>query len=519
MVSNRPDNGNKSQGLNAGKKPSGKRCRVPDKKVRPNGAPKKANPNKPVNNDKPSSELSKTSEVDEYLEERIPAKKEKRDKPVTEKIQENLINDALIYDDEKPVFKLRDPSWQSNIPLVLFLFAIVVYGLIVLYSVSAPAGYINSKLTSSAFFVFSQLKFTLVGLALCVVVNFIPIDFFKNRLIMAGAYLVSAGLIIVTALFGAEKQGARRWLTVGGTDFQTSEVFKICLVIVLAIYRVMIMNFQKKGKLKASDPKNQYLKDAFFEFILPVGMIVFVDAIILVQPHLSCFLIVGVVTFVCFLVSGIRLRSWIIGMGFYILVLLAVVAIVFAVPSLRTKAQDKIEKNFAHVFKRVDIYTQDEDQEMTDQEKDESLQVDRAKDAIGSGGWMGTGLGNSRYKYSYVSEAHNDYIFSIYVEETGMVGGTLLILTFLLFLFMGFRIAYRAKDVFCRIIAIGYTFLIALEAMWNIGVELTVLPATGITLPFFSYGGTAQILLLSGYAMILCVARSGVVPKTKNGGN
>lgn len=466
-----------------------------------------------------NKDLPKKEEVPEHIlsgAEPVPANKDIPEKKIPE---HKIPSDALTYEEIRPKFKLRDPSWSSNIPLVLFLFAIVAYGLVVLYSVSAPAGYINSKLTSSAFYVFSQLKFTLVGLALCVVVNFIPVDFFKNRLIMFVAYAASAGLIIITALFGAEKQGARRWLTVGGTDFQTSEVFKICLVIVLAIYRITVLSLQKKGKLKASNPKNQYLKDAFFEFILPVGLILFIDMIILVQPHLSCFLIVGVVTFVCFLVSGIRLRSWIIGMGFYILVLLAVVAVVFAVPSLRNKAQDKIETNFAHVFKRVDIYTQDEEKEMTDQEKDESLQVDRAKDAIGSGGWMGQGLGNSRYKYSYVSEAHNDYIYSIYVEETGMVGGTLLILTFLLFLFMGFRVAYRAKDVFCRIIAIGYTFLIALEALWNIGVELTVLPATGITLPFFSYGGTAQILLLSGYSMILCVARSGVTPKVKNGGN
>lgn len=428
-------------------------------------------------------------------------------------------SDAAALREPRQKIKWRDPNWLSNIPLVLFLFFIVTYGLIVLYSVSAPAGYINSKLTSSAFYVFSQLKFTIVGIILCIIVNFMPIDFFKNRFIMFSAYGLSAGLIIVTALFGQEKQGARRWLTMGGTDFQTSEVFKICLVIVLAIYRVTVLNLQRKGKLKAKDPKNQYLVDAFFEFIFPVGAILFIDVLILVQPHLSCFLIVGVVTFVCFLVSGIRLRSWIIGMGFYILLAILAVCVVFAVPSLREKATEKIEKNFAHVFKRVEIYSQDEDQELTDQEKDESRQVNRAKDAIGSGGVMGQGLGNSRYKYSYVSEAHNDYIFSIYVEETGMVGGTLLILIFLLFLYMGFRVAYRAKDVFCRIIAIGYTFLISLEAMWNIGVELTVLPSTGITLPFFSYGGTAQILLLSGYAMLLCVARSGVVPKTKNGGN
>lgn len=464
-------------------------------------------------------EMKRSESHDADLHDQLTGISEEEEKQETERPVMRTPSNPAAVREVRPKFKWRDPEWQSNIPLVLFLFFIVAYGLIVLYSVSAPVGYVNSKLTSSAFYVFSQLKFTIVGIVLCIIVNFMPIDFFKNKFIMVAAYGLSAGLIIVTALFGQEKQGARRWLTFGGTDFQTSEVFKICLVIVLAIYRVMVLKLQKKGKLRARDPKNQYLADAFFEFILPVGAILFIDTLILVQPHLSCFLIVGVVTFVCFLVSGIRLRSWIIGMGFYILVGILAACVVFAVPSLREKATDKIQKNFAHVFKRVEIYNQDEEEELTDQEKDESLQVNRAKDAIGSGGVMGQGLGNSRYKYSYVSEAHNDYIFSIYVEETGMVGGTLLILIYLLFLYMGFRVALRAKDVFCRIIAIGYTFLIALEAMWNIGVELTVLPSTGITLPFFSYGGTAQILLLSGYAMILCVARSGVVPKTKKGGN
>ncbi|MBO7453382.1 MAG: FtsW/RodA/SpoVE family cell cycle protein [Clostridiales bacterium] len=434
------------------------------------------------------------------------------------KIPDELKKSAPEVHYEKPKLKLRDPNWSSNIPLILFLFFIVAYGLVVLYSVSAPAGYINSKLTSSAFFVFQQLRFTILGLVICIVVNFIPIDLFKNRIIMIGAYVGSTLLVVITTLFGVEKQGARRWLTIAGTDVQTSEVFKICLVIVLAIYRVITIELQKKGKLRAKDPKHQALVDALFEFFIPVMMILLVDIVILTQPHLSCFLIIGAVTVVCFLVSGIRLRSWVIGMGMLAVLALVGVLVIAVIPGARNKAKDKIESNFAHVFKRVDIYTQDKDEEMTDQEKDESLQVNRAKDAIGSGGVMGQGLGNSRYKYSYVSEAHNDYIFSIYVEETGMVGGTILIIIFLVFLYMGFKVALRAKDVFCRIIAIGYTFLIALEAMWNIGVELAVLPSTGITLPFFSYGGTAQLLLLCAYAMILCVARSGVAPKTKNGG-
>ena len=196
-----------------------------------------------------------------------------------------------------------------------------------------------------------------------------------------------------------------------------------------------------------------------------------------------------------------------------------IVGALLVIPGTQDKVSGYIQSNFAHVFKRFSIYTRDEEEELTDQQKDEALQVERAKDAIGTGGLKGVGFGSSRSKYSYVSESHNDYIYSIYVEETGFIGGTLLIVFYLGFLFMGLRVAMKAKDVFCRIIATGYTFLIVLEAMWNIGVELTVLPSTGITLPFFSYGGTAQILLLIAYGMILCVARSGVVYPKKDGKN
>ena len=440
-------------------------------------------------------------------------------------VEQNKIDPSEKPSEEKkdepaPVFgKIvwRDPSRLSNIPLILFMFFIVVYGLVVLYSVSAPTGYNVSKLTSSAFYVISQLKFTIAGVILALIVNFIPIDFFKNRFIMYAAYIGSVGIIAATALFGTDAgQGARRWIRIGGTLFQSSEIFKISLVMILAIYRIMIINRQRKGKLKASNPKKQPFVDALWEFIIPVGLILLGDGIILMQPHLSCFLIIGVVTVVCFLVSGIKLRSWVIGCSVYLILLAIVFGIVMAVPSAREKVVDKIETNFAHVFKRVEIYSQDEEHVQTEQEKDESRQVDRAKDAIGSGGMFGQGIGNSRYKYSYVSEAHNDYIFSIYVEETGLVGGTILILIYLTFLYLGLKVALRAKDVFCRIVATGYTFLIALEALWNIGVELTVLPPTGITLPFISYGGTAQILLLAGYGMILCVARSGVKTSEPN---
>lgn len=425
----------------------------------------------------------------------------------------------------KPVKKaklkleFRNYQWESNIPLILFLFFIVVYGLIVLYSVSAPVGYVNSKFTTSGFFALSQLKFSVAGIIIALIINFIPIDFFKKKFFMISAYAVSFGLIAATAVIGVQRQNARRWIKIGGTEFQTSEVFKLGLVLSLAMYRLLIVHLIETGKLKPKNPKNSTMFYAFFEFILPAVLIIVPALLVLAQPHFSCFLILGVVTFVCFLVSGINFKSWAVGILTLFIAGAIIVGALLVIPGTQDKVSGYIQSNFAHVFKRFSIYTRDEEEELTDQQKDEALQVERAKDAIGTGGLKGVGFGSSRSKYSYVSESHNDYIYSIYVEETGFIGGTLLIVFYLGFLFMGLRVAMKAKDVFCRIIATGYTFLIVLEAMWNIGVELTVLPSTGITLPFFSYGGTAQILLLIAYGMILCVARSGVVYPKKDGKN
>ena len=174
-------------------------------------------------------------------------------------------------------------------------------------------------------------------------------------------------------------------------------------------------------------------------------------------------------------------------------------------------------KNYAHVFKRISIYNSDgetEDEELT---KDDTRQVDNALNALGSGGMWGVGLGNSRAKYNYVSEAQNDYIFSIYIEETGFVGGVVLVLMYLVMFFMCLKVCWRAKDVFSRTVATGCTALIFVEVLLNISVELQVIPATGVTLPFISYGGTAQVCLLIAYGLILSVSRSGTVrPEKKN---
>ena len=217
----------------------------------------------------------------------------------------------------------------------------------------------------------------------------------------------------------------------------------------------------------------------------------------------------------CALVSEIPARSWFVG-GLCI----GLGGAVLAVGILALAPNEKREsfmKNYAHVFKRIQIFNADEetDDEEEGLTKDDTRQVDNAHNALGSGGMWGVGLGNSRSKYNYVSEAQNDYIFSIYIEETGFMGGVILILMYLVMFFMCLQVCWRAKDVFSRTVATGCTTLIFVEVLMNLSVELQVIPATGVTLPFVSYGGTAQVSLLIAYGLILSVSKYGTVHPEK----
>lgn len=418
-----------------------------------------------------------------------------------------ILNEGAV---STPRMKRNYPEVRrSNIPMILMLFIILVFGLIILYSVSGPQGYAMPNDKSSMYYLKRQLGFTGVGLVLCFTASFIPVKFFNRPIVWSLLYFVSLISLILTKVAGYSLNGAKRWIKLGGFTFQTSEMVKVALVIALAGYRSWVLDQRAKGNLKAKDKRSQIYKDAFFDFILPVGAAMLCDIFIAIQPHMSCTVIVAFVVFMCTLNSGIGIRSWING---------GVVIAIFCVIGLAllfTFNPDYIKKNFAHVFQRFEIYGATHGDENADVTEDETRQVDNAHNALGSGGMWGRGLGNSRAKYDYVSEPQNDYIFSIYVEETGFVGGMLLILMYMLMFAMCFMVVMRADSVFSRMIATGCTSIIMIQVLLNIAVELQVIPSTGVTLPFVSYGGTAQVFLLVTYGMILCVSRSGTAPRIK----
>lgn len=447
-----------------------------------------------------------------------PAKKSFIKKPITDPKTGEINIDSLIEPPPKQereginAATIEQAVRTSNIPMILMIFVMIVFGLVILYSVSGPDAY--GQFQNSSWFLARQIRFTVVGIVAMFVISFIPIDFFNQKWVALIAYFASLGLAFATVALGVGREhGAARWINIGPIQLQSSEIIKVALIVAFAGYRSVIANLRNTGRFKTPKTKlGKNLFSAMFDFILPVGMCVLVDIVIVIQPHVSCFIIVGLVIFMCALVSEIPGKSWAVGTGVMLLVGIIGGLIIFA--AMPAQKKESIQRNYAHVFKRIQIFNADEDRDEEEEgglTKDDTRQVDNAHNALGSGGMWGVGLGNSRSKYNYVSEAQNDYIFSIYIEETGFVGGVLLMLLYLIMFFMCVAVCWRAKDVFSRVIATGCTALIFVEVLMNFSVELQVIPATGVTLPFISYGGTAQISLLIAYGLILSVSRSGTL--------
>ena len=422
---------------------------------------------------------------------------------------------TLLQNRKNEVLEIQAP-YRMNIPLLLLTFVLICYGMIMLFSASMSRGYALEQ--NPLYYVINQAQWTIIGVGFVMLLLFIPIRIFDHWPFMLAVYIIALALAVVTWKFGAVYGGSRRWLEIGGKTFQSSEFIKVATVFFLAGYRSLIMRLRRAEKLKCQNPKIQGIFDGFIDLALPFLAILIYLSFVVMQPHMSCFIIVLLITFVCFVVSGIKLRSWFYG-GIILSVVFAVALSAFFIFA-KEADKKKLADNFTHVGTRLNIFTtlrsEDGDEkdtvEVADTAADENdvYQNRQSIIAIGSGGVSGVGFGNSRQKFMYLPEAHNDFVFAIACEELGFIGGLSIIALFWAFLCGGLSIAWKAKGDFSRILAVGYTTLIVIQAFLNIGVAMGVIPPTGITLPFFSSGGSANLFFLVAVGLLLSVSRSGV---------
>ena len=295
-------------------------------------------------------------------------------------------------------------------------------------------------------------------------------------------YIVSVAILLLVLVpgLGREVKGATRWINVPGIgQIQPSELTKIGMIIFYAGY--------------LTDHKNE-LKDFWRGFVKPLVFFLLppVAILYLVQNHLSVCLVIGSVTFVMMLMAGCRLLHF-IGTGIAGVAAIALYLIKGATGSTDSFRLDRIQTFF-------DPWS---DATGTGYQMVQSLY------AIGSGGLFGVGLGNSKQKYLYIPEPQNDFIFAIVAEELGFVGCVAIILLFAVFVWRGIVISMKAPDMFGSLLAIGVTTLVAVQAIINIAVVTASIPTTGMALPFFSYGGTALVILLVSVGVLLNVSRAG----------
>ena len=296
-----------------------------------------------------------------------------------------------------------------------------------------------------------------------------------------------AGLVLLACVkipgLGYSANGATRWINLGFTTIQPSEVVKIGLIIFYATYL-------SKHKEELKSLKNGFIKPLLY--LVPVIAILY-----LVQNHLSASIVIILIVVIMMIMAGTKLRyfiaSGILGAGGIGAVLLV----------LSQKAASEASSGSFRLARITSFLDPWQDAQGA------GWQIIQSLYAIGSGGLFGAGLGNSTQKYLYIPEPHNDFIFSILAEELGFVGCLFVILLFIVFIWRGIVIAMKAPNLTGSLIAVGITAQVGIQAIINIAVVTSSIPNTGMPLPFFSYGGTALLILLCSVGILLNISRQG----------
>ena len=368
---------------------------------------------------------------------------------------------------------------KLDITFLSFVLILLTIGLVMLFSASYAYSYENYG--NSYKFIVKQALFAGAGIIAMFV--FSRIDYHFWRKLSWLIYIVTFALLVFLLIVPPMVKGmaVKRWFAIGSFSFQPSEIAKFAIVV---LFSTLIA-------------ANQKLMNNW-KFILSLfGVLGITCVLVMLEPHLSATLLIAAIGVVLIYVGGLNRKVVIAG------VVIAVLGIVLVII---TQSTGFISYGADRIKYWLDPWAD---------AKGEGFQTIQSLLAIGSGGILGRGLGQSRQKYLWVPEPHNDFIFSIVCEELGLIGAVIIILLFALLVWRGFTIAMRSADKFGSLLAIGLTFQVGLQAMLNIWVVTNTIPNTGISLPFFSYGGTSLLILLAEMGIVLSVSRGANIEKVK----
>ena len=409
----------------------------------------------------------------------------------------------------------RERQWAQgpiDLPFLMLTMLLLGIGLVMLYSASSYVASMSAKTNYDDMYYFKrQGAFAAIGVVVMYVVS--RIDYQHMRWMGVGALAVAIALLVAVKVMpypiAVTINYAKRWLNLGFTTFQPSEIAKIAVVIFFSARLSKRQSEQiRMRKLSRRPPRRRrnqtrwgytlevlrwFSNKTGFQELIPYGVVLVVIAgLLMLEPHLSATLLIFAAAAAILFTAGIH-WGWFVAAG------VAVPAFLF----LYIKVTGYNSARFA-------VW-----QDPWSDPLDKGFQIIQSIYAVSSGGVSGLGFGLSRQKYMYLPENMNDYVFAIVCEELGMIGATLIIVLFALLVLRGYWLALHARDRFGSLMVVGVTTLMAVQVFMNIAVVTNLIPSTGISLPFFSYGGTALVIQMAEMGLVLAVSRQIQGPRKR----
>ncbi len=360
-----------------------------------------------------------------------------------------------------------------DITFLILVLLLLTIGLIMLFSASFAFALFNRG--NSYAFISNQLVFAIVGVILMLLISTVNYQVLQK---LSKPVMFVSMVLLVVVLFMPPINNARRWIPLPFFNIQPSEIAKFAVVVLFA---ALACKYQEK-------------MNTFRHGVLPfVAVLVALAGLIIVEPHLSGTILILAIGAIMMLVGGTNMKWF----GLAAIIGVVAIAVLIMIPGV-----------VEYAMERINIW-----RDPFADPKDSGFQTIQSLFAIGSGGLMGVGIGNSRQKYLYLPEPQNDFIFSIVCEELGFIGATIILLLFALLVWRGFVIGMRCKDRFGSLVAVGLTAQVGLQTILNIMVVTNTIPNTGVSLPFFSYGGSSLVMLLCQMGVVLAISRRATMEK------
>ena len=417
----------------------------------------------------------------------------KNEQKLVEQLNENSLRRPDIrVEGEGGELAIRKAGFDSVFFVLVLI--LIAFGSVMVFSASYADAL--ARFDDSFYFVKKQLLFVFLSLLIIPTVSLFDYKLFYRFADVL--YLITVGMLLLVLVIGFAGGGAQRWFSVFGISVQPSEIAKVTLVLVLAKYfsrhKSQVLSYKKNSGLKGREyrfiRRKNNKESLIYGIFLPLCAVGIIDVLVMLEKHISG---LAIITMLCFIVmfyagSDTRFLAAIALTGAAAIVLLIVL--------------------FPYAMGRVNVWRDPYAYRL-----EGGWQTIQGLYAIGSGGAFGVGLGESNLKFGYVSQPHNDFIFTIVCEELGFVGALTVVVLFALLVWRGLYISRKAPDTFSSIVAFGISVHIALQVLLNIAVVTNTMPNTGISLPFFSYGGSSLLVLAAEMGIMLSISRYSFIRK------